>query len=138
MQGLAEWNPVDTLWKLPVTGLNVENLLDISPPVKLAFGKAMQLETPAELRSERRAKGSSGRIVGLIDDVNTVGTEMRGRIQGVMRGVLPEPKVQFFIFHTAGEVVTYGKEKNCPLDGILIDGGAMVNLMPEKVVRKLG
>ena len=76
----------------------------------------------------------------MVEDICAV-SRLRNKIQGGPVGVLLEPNVRFFNFHTLGEVVSHdsqGNERNYPLDRILIDGGAVVNLMPEEVARRLG
>ena len=55
-------------------------------------------------------------------------------------GVLQEPDVRIFNFHTMGEVWPWGQNRSkiaFRVGNILIDGGAVVNLMPEVTARKL-
>ena len=143
MQGLNEWNPVEMLRNIQVTGLDLPNLMNISPTVRMAIAKALQLEPDATKRKKPRAKGPSGRVVDLLEELDTYAVSgVRDQLKGVIHGVLPEPKIKFFNFHTDGEIITYpsqGRErKKCYLDKILIDGGAVVNSMPEEVAKKLG
>lgn len=149
VQGQSEWNPVEMLKNIPVTGLSMATLLDIAPTARIAVIKALQLDSGDEpnKRQKAKARGRVGRNVEMVDETEVYAiTGVRDKIQGVMHGVLPEPKVRFFNFHTMGDVVLYdtryGKElgrevKRSPLDKILIDGGAVVNLMPEEVARRL-
>lgn len=59
----------------------------------------------------------------------------RTQVQGVKEGVLPEPSIRIFNFHTTGHTVVHRTSYRIPR---VIDGGAVVNLMPETVARRLG
>lgn len=133
MLGQNTWNPVEALRNLPVTGLDYGNLFDMSSMVRVAISKSLQLQS--EQRQKAKARGPSGRIVGMVQSANSV-TGLRQKLVGVTGGILPEPTVRFFNFHTSGDVITNGKRYG--VKKILIDGGALVNLMPEKVARRLG
>ena len=55
-------------------------------------------------------------------------------------GVLQEPDIRIFNFHTMGEIWPLGQHRSesaFHIGKILIDGGAVVNLMPEITARKL-
>ena len=140
MQGRDVWDPVEALRDLPVTGLDYGSLFDMSPLIRVAISKSLQLQSDKQ-RPKVRAKGPSGRVVGMIEgspienhEVYSV-TGFRQKVQGVIDGILPEPNIRFFNFHTTGDVVAGGKRYG--VKKILIDGGAVVNLMPEKVARRL-
>lgn len=136
VQGMPEWDPVEMFKNLPVTGLNVARFFDVAPGARMAVAKALQMQPVNDKRT--RVGKSTGRVVEA--GVCAV-SGVRDKIQGVIHGVLPEPTVRFFNFHTAGEAMLgqsgTGKSKNY-LDKILIDGGAVVNLMSEEVARSLG
>ncbi|KAF8446512.1 hypothetical protein BGX38DRAFT_1309683 [Terfezia claveryi] len=44
MKGCKEWDPMDSLRSLPVVGLDYGNLFDWAPGVRIAVGKALQME----------------------------------------------------------------------------------------------
>ena len=50
--------------------------------------------------------------------------------------ILPEPSARIFNFHTTGSTVVRGASYK--IERILIDGGAVVNLMPEAAARRIG
>ena len=142
MQGQSEWNPVEVLRNLQVTGLSVAGLLDLAPSARIAMVKALQLEPSPDKQTKAKTRRPPARVVDFVDETEVcaiIGAS--DRIEGVTCGVLPEPKVRFFNFHTTGEAVLYPTGKETPmnrLEKILIDGGAVVNLMPEEVARNLG
>lgn len=142
MQGQSEWNPVEVLRNLQVTGLSVAGLLDMAPSARIAMVKALQLEPSPDKQTKAKTRRPPARVVDFVDETEVCAIiGARDRIEGVTCGVLPEPKVRFFNFHTTGEAVLYPTGKETPmnrLEKILIDGGAVVNLMPEEVARNLG
>lgn len=65
---------------------------------------------------------------------------VRQKIACVKGGVLFEPAIRFFNFYTCGNVAAQNvreREKKTKIEMILIDGGAVVDLMPEGVAKKL-
>lgn len=141
LQGMTVWDPVDELRKLPVTGLDYGNLFDIAPTIRVAISKSLQLEQglfkPKTKPKNKAPQSGTGPIPEAA--VNAV-TGLRKRIMDVTGGVLSEPNNRFFNFYTNGEVLVYdnhGKRKGHGIEMVLIDGGAVVNLMPEGVARKL-
>lgn len=144
LRGRDVWDPVEALRDLPVTGLDYGSLFDMSPLIRVANSKSLQLQSDKQ-RPKAKAKGPSGRVVGMVEgplvenhEVYSV-TGVRQKVQGVTDGILPEPNTRFFNFHIAGEVITGGvvSGKRYGVRKILIDRGAVVNLMPEKVARRL-
>ena len=141
MHGCREWDPVNALRGIPVTGLDFGNLLDIAPAIRIAVCKSLQLEKgdPTQTRSKTQRRRPLNSVVSAAD-INAVSTfkvPVRPEIAGVKGEALPEPIIRFFNFHTFGDVV---RPQGSPekLDKILIDGGAVVNLMPEVIARRLG
>ncbi|RPB21111.1 hypothetical protein L211DRAFT_851840 [Terfezia boudieri ATCC MYA-4762] len=51
----TEWDPVESLRSLPVMGLDYGNLFDWSPGIRIAIGKALQMEKE-EGKSKRGGK----------------------------------------------------------------------------------
>ena len=112
----------------------------------------MQLEGSA-LSSWRKTTQRSKDVadaVYAVDMTTTKGNDIptmikRGRLKGakntevVKDGVLQEPGIRIVNFHTNGEVWPLGKgrETGYRIGKILLDGGAVVNWMPEKTARRL-
>lgn len=140
MKDKAIWDPVETLRKMPVTGLDFGSLLDWSPGIRIILGKAMQLE-PDELRKQTNppSKTSNRKNDKAVCAVQSLVRERESMVLAQYEGVLPEPTIRVFNFHTNGAVWSvWGQGTGYRIGKILIDGGAVVNLMPEKVARKLG
>ena len=131
---------------MQVTGLDLPNLLDVAPSLRMAFAKALQLEPGKEHNKRSMAIRQKGRNVDMVSETDVYAIlRARDKVQGVIHGVLPEPRIRFFNFHTDGEGILHDihvqdrKEvKKNHLDKILIDRGVVVNLMPEDVARRLG
>ena len=134
VKGQPVWDPVEALRSMPVTGLDFGSLLDWSPGIRVVIGRAMQLE-PDELQKGKKNSKPQVNDDGMVYAVQAVSTST-----GITRGpVLPEPNVRVFNFHTTGVVwASWGVGTGYRIGKILIDGGAVVNLMPEKVATKLG
>ena len=129
MVGRKQWSAVDALREMPAPGLNFGNLCDLSRIIRVAISKSLQLDRIEDKRPKAKARGH-GPV-----EANAVVLGMRPRLAKVMNGVLPEPNIRFLNFHTVGNVLTGGLKHR--VDKVLIDGGAVVNLMPEKVARQL-
>ena len=150
MKGKSEWDPVEALRSLPVTGLDFGSLFDWSPGIRILVGKALQLEGSVLSKNAPQRSSNAGAVYAV--DLTTIkGNDIsamvkRGRLKGaknwevVKDGVLQEPGIRIFNFHTNGEVwpLGKGKEAGYRIGKILLDGGAVVNLMPEKTARRLG
>ena len=150
MKGKSEWDPLDALRSLPVTGLDFGSLFDWSPGIRILVGKALQLEGSTLSKNAPRRSGNAGAVYAVdlttIKGDNIPAMVKRGKLKGgknwevVKDGVLQEPAIRIFNFHTNGEVwpLGKGKEAGYRIGKILLDGGAVVNLMPEKTARRLG
>ena len=141
MKGLKEWDPVEALRTVPVVGLDFGNLIDQSPAIRMKLCKSLQLEADPTKRPKAWVRAQRTPVeVQAISETSAV----KPRIPGVRKdGILPEPKVRFFNFHTYGTIVDNAcagseREQGVRVDKILIDGGAVVNLMPETIARNLG
>ena len=161
MKGKKEWDPIEALRNLPVTGLDFGNLLDWSPGIRIAMGQALQLDgVPPKKKKNVQHKVPDPDVMEIAYAVQEVDSRRsreegsskisvlahRGKLKGVRDievvkdGVLQEPRMRIFNFHTTGEVWPAGKTGGTGyrIGKILLDGGAVVNLMPETTARKLG
>ena len=139
------WDPVESLRSLPVVGLDYGNLFDWAPGIRVAIAKALQMEGG---NKDKRPLAQSAEIC-VIQDLESSQEQpenpaivrfQRKKLKGVVDGILQEPNVRIFNFHTIGEVWPLAQRRSetaYRIGKILIDGGAVVNLMPEVTARKL-
>lgn len=150
--GREPWDPVESLRKMPVVGLDFGSLMDMAPGARIAVGKALQIDKPPGEKKRRTTeqtfmdvsavsvsmkKDQMGKVSG---DVATLATTVRNDAPSDDKGVLAEPDCQIMNFHTSGNVwgSGYSVGKAYKIGKILIDGGAVVNLMPERIAERLG
>ncbi|RPB26536.1 hypothetical protein L211DRAFT_847167 [Terfezia boudieri ATCC MYA-4762] len=151
-----EWDPVESLRKLPVTGLDYGNLFDWAPGIRIAVGKALQIEKGDEKSKGKKrpevvatlaVQGAESRAEGMaegeLDNWKSStgrGLIWRSQIEGGAYGILKEPTIRIMNFHTEGLVWPHGWKRDSAyrIGRILIDGGAVVNLMLEGTARRLG
>ena len=147
------WNPVEALKKMPVVGLDFGNLFDIAPGARIAVGKALQMQKPADSKKTPIRVAPMTTVSADISVTPTVSVDtrvaptasiellqIRGNAPSDHQGVFTEPTCHIINFHTSGTVwgQGFGKGRASRVGRILIDGGAVVNLMPEGVARRLG
>ena len=108
--------------------------MDYAPSVRVALCRGMQLDNTGAQQRPKRAKGSVVDINAAVNAVIAVGG--RSQVPGVKNGVLMEPSVRIINFYATGDALICGARYRVPK--ILIDGGAVVNLMPESAARRLG
>lgn len=150
LQGQEPWDPVEALRRMPVVGLDFGSLMDMAPGARIAVGKALQMEKNVEYRPSA-ARALDVNLLAAVPPpsrmsqpavvANTSATGIfRESAPSNVNGVVKEPTCHIINFHTSGEVwgAGYGKGKAYSMGKILIDGGAVVNLMPEKIAIRLG
>ncbi|KAF8443404.1 hypothetical protein BGX38DRAFT_1272048 [Terfezia claveryi] len=145
MRGQDPWDPVESLRRLPVVGLDFGSLFDMAPEARIAVGKALQMEKPLEARAQKQKEQTKQNTPDA--PVNSVGMEQRittdregGTVPSNEKGVLQEPTCHIMNFHIIGEIwgKGYRNGRAYEVGQVLIDGGAVVNLMPEGVANRLG
>ena len=118
MEGIKEWDPVEALRNVPVTGLDYGSLFNHAPAIRVAVCRALQLGSNGQ-RTKARAKGPLGRVINTVDttlavnsaEVNPEGANAvvivggRGPIPAQHGGVLPEPSMRIFNFHSVGDIL---------------------------------
>lgn len=140
MKGVPIWDPVDSLRKLPVVGLDYGNLFDLAPSVRIAVGKAFQMDKPALPLPARGGKPAASMPVRALDVEPKFSAKISRPNNKLQGGVLAEPQGPVYNFHAVGKVWSGGYANGIPYEigKILIDGGAVVNLMPQRVAKRLG
>ena len=137
------WDPVDSLRSLPMVGLDYGNLFDWTPRVRVAIAKALPIEGR---NKDKRALAQMAEICAIQDLESSqeqspaIVEFQRKKLKGVIDGILQEPNVRIFSFHTMGEVWPLGQRRSetaFRIGRILIDGGAVVTWMPEVTARKI-
>lgn len=141
MNNKTQWDALEALRKTPVVGLDWGNLLALAPSVKALVCKGLVLvedkgkQTPAPVQLVDAVQKTMSRPV----DVAAV--RWAGNNQGFEYGeAIPEPTGAIANFYTTGTITNQDKGtlKSFKIPKVLIDGGAVVNLMPESVIRRLG
>ncbi|KAF8416120.1 hypothetical protein BGX38DRAFT_1281041 [Terfezia claveryi] len=109
MRGQDPWDPVESLRRLPVVGLDFGSLFDMVPEARIAMGKALQMEKPLEARAQKQKEQTKQNTPDAL--VNSVGMEQRittdregGTVPSNEKGVLQEPTCHIMNFHTIGEI----------------------------------
>ena len=140
------WDPVDSLRCLPVVGLDFGSLFDWAPRIRIAIAKALQMEGDKKNKQPLAQMAQTAEVCLVQESLQESGPAYAGfqhkklKSLGVVDGVLQEPDIRIFNFHTMGEIWPLGQHRSetaCHIGKILIDGGAVVNLMPEITARKL-
>lgn len=148
MQGVTPWDPVMALKHTPVVGLDWGNLIALAPQVKIKVCKGMV--------AEKLEKGSGAYhdvaaiaatlhrtdAVELKSVANNISRQERGSgNQGFQYGVaIPEPTGFIVNFHTTGIIKKQadGYLRTFTIPRVLLDGGSVLNLMPERVAARIG
>ncbi|RPB26152.1 hypothetical protein L211DRAFT_847317 [Terfezia boudieri ATCC MYA-4762] len=141
---------------LPVTRLDYGNLFDWVLGIRIAVGKALQMEKRDEKSKGKKrpevvatlvVQGAESRAEGMaereLDNWKlSMGRELiwRSQIEGGDYGILKKPTIRIMNFHTEGMVWPHGWKRDSAyrIGRILIDGRAVVNLMPVGMARRLG
>ena len=106
---------------------------------RYARGDGEKIEAPYRVVNTHEGKEKrEGVMDGVLQECTTQG--WREKVEGAVDGVLQEPTHHIINFHTGGTVWSSGLGKGIAyrIGKILIDGGAVVNLMPERTARSLG
>lgn len=139
MSGQKQWDAMEALRNTPVDGLTWGHFLALAPSVKAKLGKGLILEKIPD--HPAMAPMTVNMVSTNPEQGNTTQIITRGRDQGFLYGdAIPEPKGPIVNFYTTGRITNQqgGDLTVYQVPKILIDGGAVVNLMPESVVRRLG
>ena len=135
MDGEKQWDYVKALRDTPVT-LTLGQLMTVSPTVKAGWAYSMVI--PPKDRPGKKKTGNKERPVvdtaneesALAVDLEKLGLEPKLSDTGV----LSEPAGEMVNFYTEG--IVQGKDgQPHPIRDILVDGGAVVNLIPNGVAR---
>lgn len=125
MQAMQTVDIVACLRDTPVSGLNWGTLLELAPSVRRDVAKGLVQE---RIVTERPKKGLKMKQKGGPREAMTVGSEGK---QGV---ALPDDG-KAVNFYTTGRII--GPSAIYNLQKILVDGGSVVNLMPEEVASRM-
>lgn len=144
MEGEKNWDYVKALRDTPVT-LTIGQLLTVSPTVKA--GLAYSMVIPSKKRPKKKATGEKKETniparkdspvveTGNEESVLTVGLDKLGLGSKLTQGgALSEPAGEMVNFYTEGTVEGRDGQTH-PMKDILVDGGAVVNLIPNSVGR---
>ncbi|KAI5805554.1 hypothetical protein DFH27DRAFT_600045 [Peziza echinospora] len=131
MQGHVKWDPLASLRDTMVVGMSWANLVDLAPSVKSLVANGMKIDRPP--------KGKGKKKVTRIEEVHGIYEDPTPESSKV----IPDPGGVFVNFHTIGYMRTVSPKKSDTvtvhtLTRILIDSGAVVNLIPSNVVQQLG
>ncbi|KAI5785577.1 hypothetical protein DFH27DRAFT_615375 [Peziza echinospora] len=131
MQGHVKWDPLASLRDTMVVGMSWANLVDLAPSVKSLVVNGMKIDRPP--------KGKGKKKVTRIEEVHGIYEDPTPE----SFKVIPDPGGVFVNFHTIGYMRTVSPKKSDTvtvhtLTRILIDSGAVVNLIPSNVVQQLG
>ena len=147
MNGRIPWDAMEALRRTPVVGLDWGCFLALAPSVKGQLGRGLILEKVAEPGQTEVAKievqkakgGGDPRRVAEVSSIQASPdlTEDMGFLYG---DAIPEPSGPITNFYTEGRVTNQvrGILRTFRIPKVLIDGGAVVNLMSEAVVLQLG
>lgn len=134
MHGVTPWDPLESLKNTPVVGLNWGNLISLAPKVKATVCKGMVMEKYTPIID-----------VAMVDTIpsflKTPSVTVINDNQGFTYGdAIPEPAGIIINFYTVGFIrkQSMGDVRLFRVPRILIDGGAVVNMMPEAIADKLG
>ena len=120
MEGEPEWDYVKAIRDLRVD-ISVGQLMMVSPITRAAFAYG------AIIPSAPKKKGKRGvRQATRVQD-----SQLATKINVSVTGALQEPTEEVYNFHTVAQV------NGRTLQNVLIDGGSVVNLIPDRVAREL-
>ena len=120
MENEPEWDYVKAIRDLRVD-ISIGQLMTVSPITRAAFAYGVII--PAAPKK----KGKKGvRLTARVQD-----SQAATRVSISAPEALPEPTEEIHNFHTSGQV------NGRTLQDVLIDGGSVVNLIPDRVAREL-
>ena len=156
MNGRIPWDAMEALRRTPVVGLDWGSFLALAPSVKGQLGRGLILEKATEPgrtevakvgvwnKVERMAAGKPKQEEDQqkVVEVSSIQTSaLQTEDMGFLYGdAIPEPSGPITNFYTEGRVTNQvqGILRTFRIPKVLIDGGAVVNLMSEAVVLRLG
>lgn len=152
MSGTIPWDALEALRKTPVVGLDWGSFLALAPSVKADLCKGLVLvkapqaaqATPVSAQVNAVSQISMGKkdTKSKKVEVCQLGiNQQRNDDMGFLYGnAVPEPVGPITNFYTTGIITnqSQGNLRAFRIPKVLIDGGAVVNLMPESVVARLG
>lgn len=138
-----------SLRNTPVTGLNWGNMLALAPSVKAKLGKGLILEKVPSTPVGSSTAGSCGGMAASESNIAEILALDQGENErdedetdkGFLYGeAIPEPQGPVANFYTTGTITCQdsGRLRVFRIPKVLVDGGAVVNLIPDSVVSRLG
>lgn len=145
MQGRLPWDALEALRKTPVVGLDWGSFLSLAPSVKADMCKGLVLVKPGPVQfrgaSNVEIQSATRPNMEVVEAAAIQKINLNDMNMGFLYGnAIPEPVGPILNFYSVGTVTNQvqGQLRAFRIPKVLIDGGAVVNLMPESVVRKLG
>lgn len=143
MNGRIPWDAMEALRRTPVVGLDWGSFLALAPSVKGQLGRGLILEktrgpgqgevAKLEVQKLRQRRDQQNVVEVSSIQASPCQTEDMGFLYG---DAIPEPSGPITNFYTEGKVTNQvqGILKTFRIPKVLIDGGAVINLMSEAVV----